>query len=224
MSAAGAGSQVLALARSRLVTEQRTGEALLVIAPFGAIALLLLPMGVGTDLPLLRTVGPGYYWLVILLFGVLLGGRHSGEDGPAQRALLTQCGVDPPVRLLGRIVADAVLLIIFQALLAPVAIALYDPDLAGWPWLLLVVPLVAGGLASLGALAEELTAGSLGRSTLAPLLVAPLALPLLLGATQALEAARFGRAPWPWVLLMMLADLVVLLGTLLSARILEDTA
>lgn len=215
---------MLALTRMHLVLERRSGEALLVVAPFGAVALLLLPMAVGTDVPLLRQVGPGFYWLVVLLFGVLLTVRHSAEDGPAQRALLAQCGVDPAVRVLGRILADSVLLLVFQVVLLPVVVALYDPDVLGWPWMLPVLPLVAVGLASLGALAEGVSSGALGRVTLGPLLVVPLALPLLLGATQVLEAARYTRAPWSWLLLMATADLVVMLGSVLTARTLEEAA
>ncbi|NMR21054.1 heme exporter protein CcmB [Cellulomonas fimi] len=220
--AVGAGEQVRALVGLQLALERRTGEALLVVAPFGAVALLLLPMAVGTDVPLLRQVGPGFYWLVVLLFGVMLTVRHSAEDGPGPRALLAQCGVDPVARALARVVADAVLLLAFQLLLAPVAVALYDPRIPGWPALLLVLPLVAVGLAALGALAGAVSAGVPGRAVLGPLLVVPLAVPLLLGATQVIEAAKYARAPWPWLVLMGLAGLLALLATVLTARALEE--
>lgn len=215
-------AQVLALARTHLVVERRSGEALLVVAPFGAVALLLLPMAVGTDIPLLRQVGPGFYWLVVLLFGVLLTVRHSAEAGPARRTLLVQCGVDPAVRVLARVLADSLLLLAFQVVLLPVMVALYDPDVLGSLWMLPALPLVAVGVACLGALAEGVSSGTPGLVTLAPLLVVPLALPLLLGATQVLEGARYARAPWPWLLMMLAADLVVLLGSVLTARTLEE--
>lgn len=220
----GTSAQLLALAHVHLVLERRTGEALLVVAPFGAVALLLLPMAVGTDIPLLRQVGPGFYWLVVLLFGVLLTVRHDGADGPGPRALLAQCGVDPAVRVLGRIVTDSLLLIAFQGVLIPVVVALYDPQVAQWPWALLTLPLVATGLACLGALANGVSSGALGRVTLGPLLVVPIAVPLLLGATQVLEATRYGRPPWPWLVIMGLADTVVLLASVVSARTLEEAA
>ena len=220
----GTSVQLLALVRVHLMVERRTGEALLVMAPFGAVALLLLPMAVGTNIPLLRQVGPGFYWLVVLLLGVLLTLRDDGADGPGPRALLAQCGVDPAVRVLGRIVADSLLLIAFQGVLIPVVVALYDPQIDRWPWALLTIPLVAAGVASLGALAGGASSEVLGRGTLGALLVVPLAVPLLLGATQVLEATRYGRAPWPWLVLMALADTVVLLASVISARALEEAA
>nr|MDQ2788504.1 heme exporter protein CcmB [Actinomycetota bacterium] len=64
--------QCVELAGKDLRAEARAGEALLVTVPFGAIGLLLVPLAVGTDTPLLREIGPGLYWVVVLLFGVLV--------------------------------------------------------------------------------------------------------------------------------------------------------
>lgn len=214
----------LELARKDLRLELRAGEALQVTAPFGAIALVFVPLAVGTDVPLLRTVGPGLFWVVVLLFGVLVTLRQSAVDGPAQLALLRLCGIHPAARLAGRALANAVLLCLFQVLLVPVAVVLYDPDLTGWPWLLPVIPLVAVGLALLGALTDELAWGLAGRTTLGPLLAVPVALPVLLGATQTLELARYGRAPWPWLLLLLTVDLLTALAVGLVARHLEESA
>lgn len=214
--------QCVELARKDLRAETRAGEALLVIAPFGAVALLLVPLAVGADTPLLRELGPGMFWVVVLLVGMLVTLRASTVDGPAQLELLRLCGITPATRLAGRALANAVLLLGVQAVLAPVAVMLYDPDLSGWAWLLPVALLVAGGLGVLGALADALAQGLAGRTTLGPLLVAPLAVPLLLGATQALTAARYDRGPWPWLVLMLTADLVAALATVLVAAHLEE--
>lgn len=219
----GALRQGVELARKDLRLEFRAGEALLVTAPFGAVALLLVPLAVGSDVPLLRQVGPGLYWVVVVLFGVLVTLRQSAVDDPAQLAMLRLCGVHAAVRLAGRAAANAVLLLAFEVLLLPVAVLLYDPELSGWPWLLAVLPLVAVGLAVLGTLANALAHGLAGRTTLGALLVVPVALPLLVGATQTLDAARYGRAPWSWLLLMLTVDLAMAVAVGLTARHLEES-
>ena len=216
--------QLTEIVRKDLRLEARAGEALLVTLPFGAVALILVPLAVGTDVPLLRQIGAGLYWVVVLLFGVLVTMRQSAVDGPSQRALLQLCGVDPVVRVLGRTVANAVLLLAVEVLLAPVAVALYDPDLSGWPWLLPILPLVAAGLAALGALADGLSESLAERVAIGPLLVVPLSLPLLLGATQVLQGPRYGRSPWPWLLLVVTVDLVVVAAATLTARSLEEAS
>ena len=164
------------------------------------------------------------YWVVVLLFGVLVTLRHSTVEAPAQAALLRLTGVHPAIHLAGRAAANAVLLLAFEFVLLPVAVIVYDPPLGSWPWMLLVMPLVALGLAVLGTLAGALARGLTGRTTLGPLLVLPLALPLLLSATQAVTAAGYGASPWNWVALLALADLVAALAVVLSARSLEDAA
>lgn len=215
-------ARCLVLAGKDLRLERRAGEALLVIAPFGAVALLLAPLAVGVDTPRLAELGPAMYWLVVLLFGVLVTLRGSAVDGPAQRAMLALTGTSPRVLLAGRALGNAVLLLGFEVLLAPVAVVLYNPDLTGWPWLLPVLVAVAVGLAVLGAVADALAAGLAGRSTLGPLLTVPVAVPLLLGATGVVDATRYGRPPWPWLLLVVTVDLVAALLAAWSAAHLEE--
>ncbi|GAB3685404.1 heme exporter protein CcmB [Saccharopolyspora sp. ID03-671] len=215
--------QFLEIALKDLRLEMRAREVGLVIAPFGAVSLLLIPMAIDTNTPLLRQLGPGLYWVVVLLFGVLVTFRDTAVERPEQLAVLRLCGVDPAVRLAGRALANAVLLLLFELLLAPVAIALYSPELTGWAWMLVPVVLVAGGLSLLGTLANTLARGLAGRTALGPLLVVPLAVPMLLAATQIVRSVDLGRA-WPWVLLIAIVDVVVALGVLLTADYLEEMA
>ena len=46
----GFGHQVRLVARRDLLRERRSGEVVWVTLPFGAIALLLIPLAVGTDM------------------------------------------------------------------------------------------------------------------------------------------------------------------------------
>ena len=216
--------QAIVLARKDLRIEARTGEILLVVAPFGALALMLVPISVGAEAPLLRTVGPGTYWSVILLFGALVTLRQSALDPPALSAVLRLAGPGPAVRLTARAAANSAMLLVFEVVLLPVMIALYDPDLAGWAATLLVLPLVAFGLGVLGALAGALTHGLAERSALGALLLVPLGLPLLLGATQVAEAARYARPAAPWLLLIVTVDLAAAILAALSAPHLEEVA
>ncbi len=213
-----------AVARKELIAEIRTGEVLLITAPFGAVVLLLIPLAIGTDRPLLTRIGPGMYWVVVLVFGIMVALRQSAVDGPPQRDLMGLLGVDPAARFVGQAGATLLLLLLFEGVLAPVAGALYEPRLSGWAWpaLLLLLPMFAVGLALLGTLAGWLTASlSTGRS-LVPLMVAPLAIPLLLGATQALEGLRLRESIAGWVVLLVTLDLALAVVGVLSARPLEE--
>lgn len=215
--------QALAIARRDLLRERRSGEVLWITVPFGAVALLLIPLAVGTDIALLRDIGPGLYWVIVMLFGVLVAVRRTTMDSGNQRDLASRLGIDPAATFTGRVIASGLLLLAFEAILGAVAIALYDIPLAGWPFLALILPLAAAGLALLGTLAGTVVTSLPSGTALVPLLVAPLAVPLLLGATQALDGLQNDRSILSWVLLMVLVVLVVAIAGVLTARPLQET-
>ena len=184
---------------------------------------MLIPLAVGTDTPLLRDIGSGMYWVVVLLFGVLVATRQSGIEGRPQQDLLSLLGIDPAAQFVGRAGATTILLLAFELVLGPVAIALYASQLKGWAWIALLVPLVAIGLGLLGTLAATI-AESIASSALVPLLVAPLSVPILLAASQTMDGLRFGNTIVGWILLLLTMDLLLAVAGVLSARPLQEAS
>lgn len=216
--------QVRLVAARDLLRERRSGEVLWVTLPFGAIALLLIPLAIGTDAPMLRAIGPGLFWAVVMLFGVLISIRQTSTENQPQRDQLALSGLDPAAIYLGRAAASFVLILGFQAVLGLVTVLLYDVGLRGW-WLLPVTfVVVAAGLALLGTLAAGIVATGRNAAALVPLLVAPLSIPLLIGATQALEALELGRSSLSWVLMMVVTVIVLAIAGVLSAQPLQESA
>lgn len=217
MTAATLVGQTRMLLRRDLKVETRTGEALAVTLPFAATALLLIPLAVGANVTLLRQLAPGLYWAVVLLFGVLVTARQSSLEPPAHREALTLLGVEPAAWFLARTATSALLLTVMQAVLAPVAIVLYDPPLVGWAWIFAVAPLAAVGLGALGSVAAALTGRIRARAVVTPLLVVPLAVPLVVAGTAIVDGAVYGRSPLAWLVLLVAMDLlVVAVGVLLA--------
>ncbi|WKZ83054.1 MAG: heme exporter protein CcmB [Acidimicrobiia bacterium] len=212
----------LTLFRFQLVEERRSGEVAMVLTPFGAVALLVVPMAVGIDTPLLDRIGPGLFWAVVLLFGTLVTQRQSAFPDRARRDALTLLGVDPAARFAASAAAAAILLLAFEVAMGVVTVFLYDPKVTGWWWMVLLLPLVAGGLGLLGTLAGSVATGFRG-GTLAPLLVVPLAVPMLLGAARATEGLQSGDGILRWILLLALMDLILALAGVLTARPLEES-
>lgn len=219
----GFGSQVAAVVERDLRRERRRGDVLWVTIPFGAMALLLIPLAVGTDSLLLQRIGPGMFWVTVMLFGVLVSvGRASVETQP-QRDAASLLGLDPAAAYVGRSISAAGLLIVFEVVVGAVAVVLYGIDLIGIPWLVLALIIVALGLGLLGSLAATLVGSTSAGSALVPLLVAPLSIPLLLGATQAYEGLQLGRSILPWMLLMAAVVLVAAVVGVATARPLQET-
>ena len=211
-----------ALVGAELRAELRAGEVLLTTLPFAAGGLLVVAIAVGADVPLLRRLGPGLYWAVVLLFGSLVSLRQTYADQPARRDLLALLGIDPAVQWASRATAASVLLLAFELVLAPVVIVVYGPQLEGVATQSAAAVLVAIGLGALGTLAGDLASSARTRTSLVPLIVTPLTLPLVIAAVQLHEGAAYGASPWPWLALAMLVDLTVVVAGLVAARPLQE--
>lgn len=212
------------IARKDLLVEGRAGEALYITIPFGAVALMLIPLAIGTDRPLLARVGPGMFLAVSLLFGMLVAFRQTAADTPPQQELLTLLGTDPAAKFVGRTATSTLLLVVFEIVLVPVTILLYNPGrIPGWPWLIPVLVMLASGLALIGTLAGSVTAGLRTRNTLTPLLVAPLSMPLLLASAQVVEALRQEESILLWITLLATMNLAIAVIGVLTARPLEES-
>jgi heme exporter protein B len=220
----GFWQQAVEIARKDLIVEGRAGEALYITIPFGAVALMLIPLAIGTDRPLLTQVGPGMFLAVALLFGMLVAFRQTAADTPPQRELLTLLGTDPAAKFVGRAATSTLLLLAFEIVLVPVTILLYNPGrVPGWPWLIPVLLLLASGLALVGTLAGSVTAGLRTRNTLTPLLVAPLSMPLLMASSQVVDSLRREESILLWITLLATMNLAVAVIGVVTARPLEES-
>lgn len=218
-------SQVRLLAGRDARIEGRTLEAMAVTVPFGVAALFLIPVGIGPDPARLAEIGWSMGWIVVLLFGMFITFRQTATESPAERDTLTLLGVRPQARFVARSLASGVFLMVFELVAVPVMVVLYDPPVpAFWPWLIVVAVLVAVGLAMIGTLIAEVTRGVRGGRSLAPLLVAPAAYPLLVAAVAVNDGlARSGSILIP-LLLLVATDLVLAVVGVVTAEPLEETA
>jgi heme exporter protein B len=217
--------QVRAITSYELLIERRSGETWSIITPFAAAALMTIPLAIGINLPLISSIGWPIFWSIALLFGMQVAWRHVSSERNAMKDAITLLGVDPAARFTGRVVASGVLLSGFMLVIGVLTVFLYTPDeLNRWPWLIVVGLLFAAGLAQLATLASDLTIGLGARSSLAPLLVAPLALPLLIGAAQATDSLLRSAGILPWLLTLVLANLLLAIVGVLTARPLQEAA
>lgn len=215
--------QAFAVARRDLNRERRAGEVTWVMIPFGAIALLLVPLAIGINQDVLSRIGTGMLFVVVLLFGVLTAVRRTSVETPEQRDLIALLGIDPAAEFAGKTMASALMLLAFQVAMGAVALVLYGLDISGWGWMALVMPLTAIGLAELGTVSASVAASTNAGPALVPLLVTPLAIPLLLGATQTIESLGQEGGNLTWPVLMAIVVLVLAIVGVATARPLQET-
>jgi len=216
--------QAIEIARVDLVVERRIGNTLRITLPFAVVALIVFPIALGLQLGVVSQVGFGVFWAIAILFGMQVALRHSATDTRERRDLQALLGVDPAARFVGRCISGGSLMIGFMLTLLGGMIVLFDPVIppGAWPVLLLATLLVAIGLTELATLAGEVTTDLSNRTVLASLIVAPLALPLIIGASQSVAALERDTGILPWTLLLIATDLALAVAGVALARPLEE--
>ena len=216
----------LTIAEKDLRAELRSRELLGLMALFALLAVLVFSFALELDRPGRQDAVSGVLW-VTLLFASILGHNRSvaleREHGGFDALLLAP--VARGAIFAGKLLANTLFTLIVALLLLPFLTVLYNlPQFP--PALLLIVPPGCLGLAAIGTLLAAMTVQTRARDSLLPVLLLPVALPLLVTALSASNAA-LGNLPeaelQTWLLLLLLVDLIYLVaGFLLYETVLES--
>lgn len=170
---------------------------------FFIVVVTLVPLGIGPDQQLLRTIAPGVVWVAALLAALLSLPRmfaHDFVDGTLEQMLLS--GEPLTVIVIAKVFAHwvttgiplTVVSIIFALMFdldSEVTFALISALLIGTPVLSLV-----------GSVGASLTLGVRGGSVLTSLLVLPLYIPVLIFGAGAAEAVGAGISSTAYFLIV----------------------
>lgn len=219
--------QTLAVARKDLRIEVRGRYAMGAVLPFAGTLLIAFGLSLGPGRSLLQQTAPGLLWLAVLFASVLAfrqAYQAEAEDGALEGLLLAP--IDKASVFLGKAAAVALELLVMEALVVPTVIAMFGLSLGDAPFALggaFVLGTI--GLAAVGSLFGVLAESPRAREAVFPLLVFPLATPVLVAGVKATELASTGRGSdaGSWLGLLVAFDLVVLgVGTLVFGQLLED--
>jgi heme exporter protein B len=216
------------LARKDLVIELRGRRASSVLLPFVGCVLLLFGFAFGPGRSELRALAPAAIWLSTL-FAAVLSFRASfdadAEDAAGEEVVLSP--IDPASEYLGRVAASAVELMLLLAGSSLVAWALFA---LGGPGSLGTIVLVGAagvlGLSGIGTSFAALVSRARAREALLPVLLLPLATPLLIGTVRGTELALAGepQAAIDWLGLLVAFDVVALSAGILTAAATQEPA
>jgi heme exporter protein B len=181
----------------------RHGSDSLAALLFFLLAGALFPLAIGPAPETLARMAPGIVWVCALLAALLPLDRLFGadhEDGSLDLLLLS--GLSPMALALGKAIAHWLTTGVPLLLAAtPLAVMLRMPDEAIPALLLALLPGTAV-LSLLGTLGAAIVLGARRGGVLLPLLVLPLAAPVLIFGVAAADAASVGLAARPHLLLL----------------------
>jgi heme exporter protein B len=213
--------RVRAIARKDLTTELRSKAGFNGVAALGVTILVLLGLALGPDAEALRNAAVGAVWLATLFSGVLAFNRSFQvelESGALEPLLLY-----PGARwtiFAGKLLGNLAFVTLMVAIVVAAGIVLFGVRIpATWSSLLLVLALGVFGLVVLGTFYASMASRSRAREVLLPMLLFPMLVPVLLGATTASKAllgADLMHEAGAWMRLLAAYDLIFLVATFLA--------
>ncbi len=202
---------LVSIIRRELKVAFRNSSELINPLWFFLIVITLFPLGIGPESALLARIAPGVVWVAALLSSLLALERLFRDDfldGSLEQLVLLPAPL--PLTVLGKIIAHWLVTGVPLIILSPLASLLLSLSFAGWCGLALTLLLGTPILSFLGAIGVGLTVGLRRGGVLLSLLVLPLAVPVLIFSSAAIDAASQG---------VSIGGYLAILGAMLIASI-----
>ena len=202
---------VAAIVWKDLAAEFRSKEMLNAMVVFSLLVILIFNFALELDRGTRESVAAGLLWVTFIFAGTLGFNRSLAQEkdrGSLDGLLLAP--MDRSALFFGKALGNLIFMTVVEAILLPVASVLFNLPLLQ-PLLLLVVLLGTVGYAGVGTLLASIAVNTRGRDMMLPILLFPVALPLLMAAVRAsgnILAANGWDTIAPWLNLLVGYDVI----------------
>jgi heme exporter protein B len=210
-----------------VLVERRSKETVNAVLFFSVLLLFVFEFTLGADRERLTAVLPGLLWLGVLLAGLLGLGRSFvlERENDCWEALLLTPG-DKGAVYVGKLIGNLLLMGLVEAVVLVLFALFMNADVArAFPGLLVVLALGTLGIAAVGTLFGAMTAHVRARELLFPVLLLPVLVPVLLAIVKSTEALLAGEtlgAVSHWLKLLIAADVIYVVASLLTFDVLLE--
>ena len=202
---------IAAIVRKDLITEYRSRELFTAMMVFSILVIIIFNFALELDIRTRRAVTAGVLWSTFVFAGTLgLTRSMAAEHDRGSFDGLLLAPVDRSAIYFGKVISNLAFMLLVQVTVLPVYSILYDVSLldAG---LGLVILLGSIGYACVGTLLASMAVQTRTRDVLLPILLLPIALPLVIAAVRAsagyLQGADFSEIA-PWLNLLLVYDVI----------------
>lgn len=209
---------VLSIVRKDLQIELRSRELVSSMGLFALLSILIFSFALELDRNARREAISGVLWVTIVFASVLGLNRSLAmerDQGNLDAMLLAP--IDRVAIFFGKLAGNLIFALIVGLLLLPIMSILYNQNLVQ-PWLLLVLLLGTFGFATVGTLLAMMTVQTRARESLLPIVMMPIALPVLLAAVRASTSilTDMPLADWiAWPQILVVVDIIYLVACFL---------
>ncbi len=181
---------------------RRGGDSVNVMV-FFVLAITLFPFGVGPESNILARIAPGVIWVAALLAAMLSLDRLFRDDyDDGSLDLLTLAPLALEFTVLAKCLAHWLTTGLLLAAASPLLAVLMNMDADGFAALLAAMLLGTPVLSLVGAIGAALTVSLRRGGVLISLLVLPLFIPVLIFGVGAVDAAVYGLAARPHLMVL----------------------
>ncbi|MFN2149963.1 MAG: heme exporter protein CcmB, partial [Anaerolineales bacterium] len=194
-----------------LAAEWRSRELFSSMLVFSLLVILIFNFALELDAQTRSSVTSGVLWVTFAFAGTLGLNRSMAiekDRGCLDGLLLAP--VDRSVIYFGKAISNLIFMLVVEAIVLPVYSLLYNTNLFQ-PGLLLVILLGSIGYVAVGTLLSAMAVQTRTRDVLLPILLFPLAIPVLIAAVKAsggfLQGVEFSEIQ-TWINLLLVYDVI----------------
>ncbi len=217
---------VFAIVRKDLRAELRSRELISAMVLFALLSVLIFSFALELDRQAREEAVTGVLWVTIVFASVLGLNRSLAmerDQGNFDAMLLAP--IERAAIFFGKLVGNFIFTLAVGLLLLPLMTILFNFTLLQ-SWLILVLLLGTLGVSTIGTLLATMTVQTRARETLLPIVMLPLALPVLMAAVKASTGIlnRLPEAEWmAWAQILAVINVVYLtLCYLLFGYVIEE--
>jgi heme exporter protein B len=211
-----------------LISEWRSQRAWPAMILLGIVVAVVFSLQIDLPFEYKRQVAASLLWIAIFLAATLSLERSFAlehEDGCWQTLLFYP--ISPSSVYLAKLLVNIVWLVALQCVLIPLFTVLTDVPLLSHPWAMALVALLGNlGIASAGTLLGALATRTRKGANLTVLLTLPMAIPVVIAASEATRLSAEGqidRSWWDWNgLLAVFAATFIVAGIVLMDFVTEE--
>ncbi|MHB0868930.1 MAG: heme exporter protein CcmB [Chloroflexota bacterium] len=211
--------KVLAIVGKDVASELRTREVLSSMFVFALLVIVIFNFAFELRVENNEAVAPGVLWVAIIFAGMLGLNRSfiTEKDRGCMEGLLL-CPVDRSTIYLGKMVGNLLFMGAMEAIILPIYAAFFNLPILN-PRLLLIVLLGTLGFAAVGTLFSAVAVHTRTREVMLPVLLLPVAVPVLVAAVKAtgeILASTPPANPGPWLAVLIGFDVIFLTTAFLT--------
>lgn len=196
-----------------LLSEVRSRENVSSMLFFALVVILIFSFSFSMDMSSSKDIMPGVIWVAFAFSGILGLGKSFTVELQNDCLDYLQMSPTPPGAIyLGKLAANMIFMLIFEVMLFPFFVLFFNLEVVeNLPMLLLIFLGGTLGLSSLGTLFSAMTVQVRAREVMLPIMLLPLAVPVMIASVEATRGALNGdplEIYQQWIQLLLVFDVI----------------